>query len=109
MLGQAESSKFDKVVCCIGAGYVGGPTMAVLAKHSPKVKFYVADIDKRRIDAWNSEELPIYEPQLDEYIKSYRGKNLFFTTDVDTAIKESEIIFIAVNTPTKTVGHWVRI
>lgn len=82
--------------------------MAVLSKHSPRVKFYVADIDKRRIDAWNSDKLPIYEPQLDEYIKQQRGKNLFFTTEVEEAIKESEIIFIAVNTPTKNFGHWVK-
>jgi UDPglucose 6-dehydrogenase len=107
---MADSSEncFVKTVCCVGAGYVGGPTMAVLAKHSPRVKFYVADIDKRRIDAWNSDKLPIYEPHLNDYIKQQRNKNLFFTTDVDEAIRESEIIFIAVNTPTKNFGHWVN-
>ncbi len=82
--------------------------MAVMAKHCPNVKIIVADIDKRRIDAWKSDKLPIFEPNLSEYVFEQRGVNLFFTTDVATAVKESELIFIAVNTPTKDFGYWVR-
>eukprot|EP01121_Diplochlamys_sp_Union-15-3_P000696 TRINITY_DN10582_c0_g1_i1.p1 TRINITY_DN10582_c0_g1~~TRINITY_DN10582_c0_g1_i1.p1 ORF type:complete len:454 (+),score=75.16 TRINITY_DN10582_c0_g1_i1:54-1415(+) len=91
-------------ICCIGAGYVGGPTMAVIAKKCPKIKVHVVDIDERRIDAWNSDVLPIFEPGLDEIISQVRGQNLFFSTDVSSAIKSSQIIFIAVNTPTKEYG-----
>lgn len=93
-------------ICCIGAGYVGGPTMAIMAlKGGPKVKVTVVDINQSRIDQWNSPNLPIYEPGLDEIVKSCRGKNLFFSTDVAGAIKESSIIFVSVNTPTKTYGQ----
>jgi UDP-N-acetyl-D-mannosaminuronate dehydrogenase len=107
-ISPAEAqSKFKDTICCIGAGYVGGPTMAVIASHCPDIKVIVADIDKRKIDAWNSDICPIYEPKLQEYIVKYRGVNLFFTTDVADAIRESSIIFIAVNTPTKDFGHWV--
>jgi len=97
-----------KNICCIGAGYVGGPTMAVIALKCPNIYVTVVDINKDRIDAWNSEDLsklPIYEPGLDEVVKKARGRNLFFSTDVDKAIKTSEIIFISVNTPTKTYGE----
>jgi UDPglucose 6-dehydrogenase len=99
-----EESKFECTICCIGAGYVGGPTMAMIAAKCPNIKVIVVDISQPRIDAWNSEKLPIYEPGLDEVVKEVRGKNLFFSTDVDAAIKESEIIFVSVNTPTKTHG-----
>eukprot|EP00164_Ancoracysta_twista_P011180 GFYU01017129.1.p1 GENE.GFYU01017129.1~~GFYU01017129.1.p1 ORF type:complete len:491 (-),score=138.52 GFYU01017129.1:75-1547(-) len=91
-------------VCCIGAGYVGGPTMAVIAKNCPHIKVTVCDLSQARIDAWNSSQLPIYEPSLQEYVDSCRGKNLFFTTDVDKAISEAEVIFVSVNTPTKIHG-----
>lgn len=104
--GPSLTVKINSITC-IGAGYVGGPTMAVIAKYCPELKVLVADIDKRRIDAWNSDQLPIYEPNLLEYVTRARGKNLFFTTDVSNAIEQSELIFIAVNTPTKNFGHWV--
>ena len=91
-------------ICCIGAGYVGGPTMAVIAHKCPHVKLTVVDINQSRIDQWNSDELPIFEPGLDEIVKSSRGKNLFFSTEVDKHIREAELIFICVNTPTKTYG-----
>ena len=91
-------------ICCIGAGYVGGPTMAVIAQKCPKVEVTIVDINQARIDAWNSDQLPVYEPGLDAVVKEYRGKNLFFSTDVEQAIIDSEIIFLSVNTPTKTYG-----
>ncbi|MEO0510177.1 MAG: UDP-glucose 6-dehydrogenase [Verrucomicrobiota bacterium] len=91
-------------ICCIGAGYVGGPTMAMIAHRCVDHAVTVVDINQARIDAWNSDELPIYEPGLDEIVKSARGRNLFFSTNVDGAIREADIIFISVNTPTKTYG-----
>jgi len=91
-------------ICCIGAGYVGGPTMAMIAQKCPHIKITVVDISQPRIDAWNSDELPIYEPGLDEVVKACRGVNLFFSTDVEAAIAESEMIFVSVNTPTKKNG-----
>jgi UDPglucose 6-dehydrogenase len=91
-------------ICCIGAGYVGGPTMAVISHKCPDVKVTVVDINQSRIDQWNSDQLPIFEPGLDEMVKQQRGKNLFFSTDVDGHIREADIIFICVNTPTKTYG-----
>ena len=96
-----------KNICCIGAGYVGGPTMAVIAQKCPHIKVTVVDVNEHRINAWNSvneEELPIYEPGLAEVVKEARGRNLFFSTDVEKAIDEAEMIFISVNTPTKTYG-----
>ncbi|PRY88405.1 UDP-glucose 6-dehydrogenase [Mongoliibacter ruber] len=95
-------------ICCIGAGYVGGPTMAVIAQKCPEVKVTVVDINQKRIDAWNDEDLdklPVYEPGLDAVVAEARGRNLFFSTDVNKAIKEAEMIFISVNTPTKTYGE----
>lgn len=94
-------------ICCIGAGYVGGPTMAVIAKKNPNIKVTIVDINQARIDAWNDSDLsklPIYEPGLAEIVKETRGRNLFFSTEIDKAINESEMIFISVNTPTKTYG-----
>lgn len=91
-------------ICCIGAGYVGGPTMAVIALKCPNITVTVVDINPDRIAAWNSDLLPIYEPGLDEVVKKTRGKNLFFSTDVEKGIREAEMIFISVNTPTKTYG-----
>ncbi len=94
-------------ICCIGAGYVGGPTMAVIAQKNPDISVTVVDINENRIAAWNSNnlnELPIYEPGLSAVIKEARGRNLFFSTDINNAIINSEMIFISVNTPTKTSG-----
>lgn len=91
-------------VCCIGAGYVGGPTMAVIAQKCPHIEVTVVDINEQRIAEWNSDQLPIYEPGLDAVVQECRGKNLFFSSDVDKAILESDIIFLSVNTPTKTYG-----
>jgi UDPglucose 6-dehydrogenase len=91
-------------ICCIGAGYVGGPTMAMIALKAPKIEVRVVDMNVARIAAWNSDTLPIYEPGLDDVVKQTRGKNLHFSTDVHGAIKAADIIFVAVNTPTKTYG-----
>tara|TARA_B100000242_G_scaffold277191_1_gene233647 strand:+ start:501 stop:1904 length:1404 start_codon:yes stop_codon:yes gene_type:complete len=96
-----------KKVCCIGAGYVGGPTMIVFANKCPDIEFKVVDLNASRIDAWNNEDLtklPIYEPGLDKLLKECRNKNLFFLTDVKTSIEEADMIFISVNTPTKKKG-----
>ncbi len=95
----------NKDIVCVGAGYIGGPTMAVIAKMNPSRKVWVVDINKERIDAWNSDNLPIYEPGLDEVVKEVRGKNLFFTTDIEGSIKKCDIIFVGVNTPTKMFGR----
>jgi UDPglucose 6-dehydrogenase len=94
-------------ICCIGAGYVGGPTMAVIALKCPAIKVTVVDVNNKRIDAWNGplDQLPVYEPGLREVVGEARGRNLFFSTDIDAAIQESEMIFMAVNTPTKTEGE----
>jgi len=97
--------KKEKNILCIGAGYVGGPTMAVIASKCPEYKVTVADIDERKIKAWNSDNLPIYEPGLSELVGAVRGKNLFFTTDLAKGIKDAGIIFVSVNTPTKTFGE----
>jgi UDPglucose 6-dehydrogenase len=94
-------------ICCIGAGYVGGPTMAVIAKQCPNITVTVVDISEERISAWNDNDLdnlPIYEPGLADVVAKARGKNLFFSTEIDKAIEGADIIFIAVNTPTKTYG-----
>jgi UDPglucose 6-dehydrogenase len=96
--------KFKKNILCIGAGYVGGPSMAMIAYKCPDCRVTVVDINPARIDAWNSAELPVYEPGLDEIIKKTRNKNLFFTKDIENQIKENDIIFVSVNTPTKTFG-----
>ena len=94
-------------ICCIGAGYVGGPTMAVIADKCPHIKVTVVDLNEKRIADWNHldiNKIPIYEPGLNEIVAKSRGKNLFFSTDVDKAIDEAQLIFISVNTPTKTYG-----
>ncbi|KAL3926743.1 MAG: hypothetical protein SGARI_005509, partial [Bacillariaceae sp.] len=131
------SDNFDLKILCMGAGYVGGPTMAVIAKQCPKVitsfigveaktilqmvfspdvstfsfhlfrlqiRVTVGDISEKQINAWKSDTLPIYEPGLTEVVKECRGRNLFFSTDLDKEIDEADIIFISVNTPTKTKG-----
>jgi UDPglucose 6-dehydrogenase len=94
-------------ICCIGAGYVGGPTMAVIAQKCPHIQVTVVDLNEERINAWNDEDtnnIPIYEPGLDKIVAEARGRNLFFSTNVEKAIDEAQIIFISVNTPTKTYG-----
>src|SRR5690554_4822707 len=96
-----------KKICCIGAGYVGGPTMSVIAKQCPDIQVTVVDLNEERIAAWNDSDvnnIPIYEPGLSDIVAESRGRNLFFSTDVDKAIEEAEMIFISVNTPTKTYG-----
>ena len=97
-----------KKICCIGAGYVGGPTMAVIAYHWPEIDVHIVDSNKERIDLWNSDNLdniPVKEPGLSEIIGKVRGRNLFFSNEVDKYINLCEMIFIAVNTPTKTSGE----
>ncbi|CAL6323499.1 unnamed protein product [Bathycoccus prasinos] len=102
-LGLKEMVKITKI-CCIGAGYVGGPTMAMIALKCPHIEVTVVDLNQQRIDAWNSDNLPIYEPGLDEVVKACRGKNLFFSTDCEAAIRAAQCIFVSVNTPTKKTG-----
>tara|TARA_X000000950_G_scaffold199102_1_gene239781 strand:- start:302 stop:1648 length:1347 start_codon:yes stop_codon:yes gene_type:complete len=96
-----------KNICCIGAGYVGGPTMAVIALNCPNINVTVVDANPKRIKAWNGplEKLPIYEPGLSEVVKEARGRNLFFSDDISGNIEKAEMIFMAVNTPTKTEGE----
>lgn len=96
---------FEKHILCIGGGYVGGPTMTMIAHKCPQYRVTVVDINAQRINAWNGDHCPIYEPGLDELVKKARGRNLFFSTDVDRGIRESDIIFVSVNTPTKTFGE----
>lgn len=94
-------------ICCIGAGYVGGPTMAVIAQKCPDIQVTVVDLNEERIALWNHQDynnLPVYEPGLGDVVAEARGRNLFFSTDVDRAIDEAQLIFISVNTPTKTYG-----
>lgn len=92
-------------ILCIGAGYVGGPTMAMIAKKCPQHRVVVVDINPARIAAWQSDQLPIYEPGLDELVAATLNKNLFFSTEVDRHISEADIIFVSVNTPTKMFGR----
>jgi UDPglucose 6-dehydrogenase len=94
-------------ICCIGAGYVGGPTMAIIAQKCPHIKVTVVDLNVERIAAWNDSDvknIPIYEPGLSDLVAQARGRNLFFSTEVEKAIDEAQMIFISVNTPTKTYG-----
>jgi UDPglucose 6-dehydrogenase len=92
-------------ITCIGAGYVGGPTMAAIAKHCPEHQVTVVDINSERIARWDSDDLPIYEPGLLEVVQEARGRNLFFSTDIPQAIAEADILFVSVNTPTKMFGE----
>lgn len=99
--------KSIKKITCIGAGYVGGPTMSVIAQKNPEIDITVVDLNTERIAAWNDNDLsklPIYEPGLDAVVGEARGRNLFFSTDIEKAIDEADMIFISVNTPTKTYG-----
>ena len=104
-----KATKFNKIknICCIGAGYVGGPTMAVIADKCPNLNVHVVDINRKKIEHWNNSDvtdLPVYEPGLDQLIKKCRNKNLFFSNDIEKCIGFSEIVFISVNTPTKQRG-----
>lgn len=96
---------FKRNILCIGAGYVGGPTMAMIALKCPQYKVTVVDINEQRIKEWQSDNLPIYEPGLYEVVEEARKRNLFFSTEIDQNIKEADIIFVSVNTPTKTFGE----
>jgi UDPglucose 6-dehydrogenase len=100
----SQQASNHKVICCVGAGYVGSTLMGVLSNHCPDYRVIVVDRDVSRVDAWNSENLPIYEPGLGELISKARGVNLTFTTDIATAVAESSMIFIAVNTPLREFG-----
>jgi UDPglucose 6-dehydrogenase len=93
-----------KSICCLGAGYVGGPTMAMIAAKCPHIQVTVCDMNQARIDAWNSDVLPVYEPGLKEIVESSRGKNIHFTTDIKPAIAAADLIFVSVGTPTKSYG-----
>lgn len=91
-------------ICCIGAGYVGGPTCSVIAQRCPHINVIIVDVNPHRINAWNSDTLPVFEPGLDEVVKECRGRNLFFSTEIDDAIRKADLIFVSVNTPTKKSG-----
>ena len=94
-------------ICCIGAGYVGGPTMAVIAEQCPNIEVTVIDVNQERKNQWNNKDtskLPIFEPGLDIVISKCRGRNLKFTTELEQNIASADMIFISVNTPTKTTG-----
>ncbi len=96
-----------KNICCIGAGYVGGPTMSIIAQKNPKINVYVVDMNTKKIAAWNSKNLknlPVFEPGLSKVVKQARNRNLFFSTDVNKYIEKADMIFISVNTPTKISG-----
>jgi len=100
-----SEKELRKRILCIGAGYVGGPTMAMIAAKCPQHEVTIVDINAERIAAWQTDELPIFEPGLLEVVKQVRDKNLFFSTDIDENIKKADIIFVSVNTPTKTYGE----
>ena len=100
-------AKQIKNICCIGAGYVGGPTMAVIADKCPDIQINIVDINKERINAWNDSDfskLPVFEPGLDKIVERCRNKNLHFSNEIKKHIENADRIFISVNTPTKTTG-----
>jgi len=100
-----QKDKFEKHIVCIGAGYVGGPTMAMIAARCPNYEVTVVDINPDRIAAWQTDNLPIYEPGLLELVRQSLGRNLFFSTEINANIRKADIIFVSVNTPTKTYGE----
>ena len=93
-----------RTICCLGAGYVGGPTMTMIAAKCPGIQVTVADFNEARIAAWNSDTLPVYEPGLDEVVRSARGRNRHFSNDIRAAIAAADLIFVSVGTPTKSYG-----
>ena len=95
---------YEKNILCIGAGYVGVPTMSVIALKCPEYRIEIVDINEKKIEQWNSDDIPIFEPGLEKIVKETRGKNLFFSVDIKNGIKKADIIFVSVNTPTKTFG-----
>ena len=104
---QRMSTPPIRSICCIGAGYVGGPTMAVIADRCPQIQVTVVDLNAARIAAWNAPDLgqlPVYEPGLDQVVARCRGRNLHFSTAVEPAIAAADMVFLSVNTPTKTRG-----
>ena len=101
------NKKEIKNICCIGAGYVGGPTMAVIADKCPHIQIDVVDLNNERISSWNNDDLnllPIYEPGLAEIVGRCRGKNLHFSNLIEEKIGTADMVFISVNTPTKKKG-----
>jgi len=107
MQPHASSAPLIRSICCIGAGYVGGPTMAVIADRCPDIQVTVVDLNQARVDAWNDADLsrlPVYEPGLDAVVARCRGRNLHFSTQVEPAIANADMVFLSVNTPTKTRG-----
>ena len=100
-----SAQAFEKKILCIGAGYVGGPTMAMIAAQCPHYLVTIVDINAERIQAWQTDKLPIFEPGLLDVVKEARGRNLFFSTEIEKNIKKADIIFVSVNTPTKTFGE----
>ena len=78
--------------------------MAMIASRCPDIQVNVVDVNEERIAAWNSDELPIFEPGLDEIVQGARGKNLHFHTRVEDAIRDADIVFVCVGTPTKAAG-----
>jgi len=94
-----------KNILCIGAGYVGGPTMAVIADRCPDIRVEVVDISAERIAQWNSAQLPVFEPGLDDVVRRCRGRNLFFNVTSPASVAAADVVFVCVNTPTKAFGE----
>ena len=105
---MSNDSSFPTItdICCIGAGYVGGPSCCVIAQKCPNINVTVVDVDAEKIKGWNDggTNLPVYEPHLDEVVSECRNRNLFFSTDKEKAVRKAQLIFICVGTPTKTSG-----
>ena len=99
-----KTMEFEQHIACIGTGHVGGHTMAVTTAKYPSIRVTIIDVNKSRIDAWNTQKLPIIEPGLEDVVRVARGRNLFFTTEMVPVVDEADIIFLCVNTPTKTFG-----
>ena len=95
LAAKTTEMKVSKI-CCIGAGYVGGPTCSVIAHKCPDIQVTVVDKSEQRVKEWNSDSLPIYEPGLEEGVEECRGKNLFFSTDIETAIRDADVRFFLI-------------
>ena len=105
-MSKLNSNQIITHICCIGAGYVGGPSGSVIAQKCPKIKVTVVDRDERQINAWNGDidDLPVYEPYLNEIVSECRNKNLWFSTNIEEAVKSAQLIFVCVGTSTKRFG-----